>query len=169
MNWYLVDKDYINYLKSFDAKVGDVDYGESIKPYIGIVFEMNDTNYYVPISSAKAKHHSMSNSVDFLKVEVAGRLLAVINLNNMIPVPDKCLTLIKYDEVANYRHFSTNKEKVDYVYLLQLEKKFLDANEETIKEKAEKLYNKRNKNPKSNLAKRCCDFQMLEEKSKNWK
>lgn len=79
---------------------------------------MNGTNYYVPISSAKPKHNTMSNSVDFLKIESEGRLLAVINLNNMIPVTDVCLTEIKYNTIDNYRRFNSNDEKVDYIYLL---------------------------------------------------
>ena len=44
MNWYLVDGNYIDYLKSFDNKVGNVNYGSAIKPYIGVVFKMNGTN-----------------------------------------------------------------------------------------------------------------------------
>ena len=168
MNWYLVDGNYIDYLKSFDNKVGNVNYGSAIKPYIGVVFKMNGTNYYVPISSAKPKHNTMSNSVDFLKIESEGRLLAVINLNNMIPVPDACLTEIKYNTIANYRRFNSNDEKVDYIYLLQLEKKFIDAYEERIINNANKLYSKCKQFPDSNLARRCCNFALLEEKCKEW-
>ena len=151
MNWYLVNNAYIDYLKTFDVKVGDVNYGNAIKPYIGIVFQMNDTNYYVPISSPKPKHNKMSNSVDFLKVESEGRLLSVINLNNMIPVPTSCLTEIKYNTIANYRTFKDEEEKVDYIYLLQLEKEFIDNNETRILNNAKKLYEKCNKFPDSSL------------------
>ena len=35
MKWYVVDKEYITYLKQFDYKVGNVDYKDKFKPYIG--------------------------------------------------------------------------------------------------------------------------------------
>lgn len=31
MNWYVVNKDYINYLIQFDSRVGYVEYGEKLK------------------------------------------------------------------------------------------------------------------------------------------
>ena len=31
MNWYIVDKKYINYLTQFDSHVGYVEYGERLK------------------------------------------------------------------------------------------------------------------------------------------
>ena len=66
----------------------------------------------------------MSNSLDFHKLqdESTGYLYAVLNINNMIPVPDNCLTQLKYNQVESFRSFSNEKEKTDYVYLLQKEK-----------------------------------------------
>jgi hypothetical protein len=42
------------------------------------------------LSSPKAKHKKMRNSMDFTKIEVDGELLGVLNFNLMIPV-DECL------------------------------------------------------------------------------
>lgn len=50
MNWYVVDKEYINYLKQFDSRVGYVEYGERLKLHIGILLTVGEFNYYVPIS-----------------------------------------------------------------------------------------------------------------------
>lgn len=60
-------------------------------------------HYYVPISSAKPKHQRMSNSIDFHKLmdRESGYLYAILNINNMIPVPDFCVTQLKYDEIEN--------------------------------------------------------------------
>ena len=128
MNWYVVDKNYINYLVKVDKRVGYVEYGGRLKLHIGILVTVNYLNYYVPISSAKSKHHNMSNSIDFHKLidEVTGELYAVININNMIPVPDFCITQLKYDKIANFRTFLNEKEKTDYIYLLQKEKLIID-------------------------------------------
>ena len=101
MDWYVVDKKYINYLTQFDSRVGYVEYGERLKLHVGILLTIGDFHYYVPISSAKPKHQKMSNSLDFHKLhdESTGYLYAVLNINNMIPVPDNCLTQLKYNQV----------------------------------------------------------------------
>ena len=59
MNWFIVDKDYVNYLSQFDEKVGFVEYGNRLKLHVGVVFEIENFKYYVPISSAKQKHQHM--------------------------------------------------------------------------------------------------------------
>lgn len=37
MDWYVVDKKYINYLTQFDSRVGYVEYGERLKLHVGIL------------------------------------------------------------------------------------------------------------------------------------
>ncbi len=166
MDWYVVDKEYINYLKQFDSKVGYVEYGSKLKLHLGIVMKVQSLDYYVPISSPKSKHENMSNSLDFQKIqEENGQLYAVLNLNNMIPVPMNCIKQVKYDEIDLYRKFKSNKEKTDYIYLLQKEKKIIDSIQEMLYNKAKKLYAKCINNPNSALANRCCNFLLLEEKA----
>ena len=53
---YVVDKEYVSYLKKFDDKVENINYTERLKPYIWILITINEINYYVPISSVKEKH-----------------------------------------------------------------------------------------------------------------
>ena len=36
MNWYVVDKNYIQYLSHFDSHVGYAEYGERLKLHVGI-------------------------------------------------------------------------------------------------------------------------------------
>ena len=166
MDWYVVDKEYIRYLTQFDSRVGYVEYGERLKLHVGILLSIGEFYYYVPISSAKPKHHKMSNSLDFHKLqdESTKYLYAVLNINNMIPVPDSCLVQLKYDKIENFRSFSNEKEKTDYIYLLQKEKRLIDNVQETLQNKALKLYRKCIAKPDSSLAARCCNFRMLEEK-----
>lgn len=130
MNWYVVNKKYIKYLVTFDSRVGYVEYGERLKLHVGILLSVDDFHYYVPISSPKPKHKSMSNSLDFHKLldPENGYLYAVLNLNNMIPVPDSCITQLKYNQVEYFRSFKNEKEKTDYIYLLQKEKLLIDQN-----------------------------------------
>ncbi len=170
MNWYVVDKDYIRYLIQFDSRVGYVEYGEKLKLHVGVLLTVNDCRYYVPISSAKPKHQHMSNSLDFHKLQDAdtGYLYAVLNLNNMIPVPASCITQLKYNQIGQFRSFSNEKEKNDYIYLLQKEKAIIDSMQSAIQLKAEKLYAKCLRIPDSSLASRCCNFKLLEEKSRTY-
>ncbi len=107
----------------------------------------------------------MSNSLDFQKLidNETGFLYAVLNLNNMIPVPGFCVTQLKYDQVEQFRRFTSEKEKNDYIYLLQKEKNIFDGMETSLCGKAEKLYKKCIRMPDSSLASRCCDFKLLEE------
>lgn len=166
MDWYVVDKKYIKYLTQFDSRVGYVEYGDRLKLHVGILLTIGTFHYYVPISSAKPKHQKMSNSLDFHKLqdESNGYLYAVLNINNMIPVPDNCVTQLKYNQVDHFRSFKNEKEKTDYIYLLQKEKALIDKFQDILQGKALKLYQKCTVNPDSSLASRCCNFKMLEEK-----
>ncbi|MEY8426076.1 type III toxin-antitoxin system ToxN/AbiQ family toxin, partial [Lachnospiraceae bacterium 38-14] len=42
MDWYVVDKKYINYLTQFDSRVGYVEYGERLKLHVGILLTIGD-------------------------------------------------------------------------------------------------------------------------------
>ena len=86
----------------------------------------------------------------------------------MIPVPDSCITQLKYNQVGQFRSFRDEKEKNDYIYLLQKEKAIIDSMQSTIQRKAEKLYAKCLRIPGSSLASRCCNFKLLEEKSSTY-
>ena len=77
MDWFVVDKKYINYLTQFDSRVGYVEYGERLKLHVGILLTIGD-------------FHKLQD-------ESTGYLYAVLNINNMIPVPDNCLTQLKYN------------------------------------------------------------------------
>ena len=46
MDWYVVDKNYINYLTQFDSRVGYVEYGERLKLHVGILLTIGDFHYY---------------------------------------------------------------------------------------------------------------------------
>ena len=41
LKWYIADKEYINYLKKFDDKVENINYKDRLKPYLGILININ--------------------------------------------------------------------------------------------------------------------------------
>ena len=61
MDFYVINKDYVNELKRIDNLVGDVEYGaDKLKFHLGIIIKVNDNDYYVPVSSPKPKHFRMN-------------------------------------------------------------------------------------------------------------
>lgn len=79
-----VDHEYCDYLRKFDNKVCYNKGSKELRPFIGILFTVNNYEYFAPLSSPKEKHKKMKNTLDFVKID-NGKLGAV-NFNNMILV-----------------------------------------------------------------------------------
>ena len=96
-----------------------------------------------------------TEGVDFIKIKD----YAVINLNNMIPVPDS--------QIVN---IDINKEKnASYRYLLQAESREVNRQKNRIRKNAEIVYSHKKHNGVSTpLAKRTNDFDMLEKLCKEY-
>ena len=154
---YEVNADYIDYLSAYaphlfqNKKPGQ----NNERKYIGIVFQINGLDYFAPLSSFKQKHHRMKEAVDFIKVKD----YAVINLNNMFPVP---LTERKYVDIRNERD-------PHYRALLLAEYRFIKSIQEKIRKNAQNVYKiKIKEGTSSALAKRCNDFLVLEKACKEY-
>ena len=112
-------------------------------------------DYFAPLSSFKSKHLQMKESLDFIKI----KNYAVINLNNMFPVPET---------ERNYVDFSTVKDS-KYKSLLLAEYRFIKSIQDKIFRNASALYKHKITNGNSTpLAKRCNDFILLESVSKQY-
>lgn len=81
-----VNSQYCNYLRMFDDRVSYNAGDKELRPFVGVLLEINDCKYFAPLSSPKPKHLKMKNQIDFYKID-EGKLGA-INFNNMIPIPD---------------------------------------------------------------------------------
>lgn len=125
------------------------------RKYIGIVLIVNNMKYFAPLSSFKAKHERMKNGLDFIKVGD----YAVININNMFPVPDSEYTYVDIPKVKN----------LQYRKLLMTEYRIIRKLQDKIKKNATEVYkHKINKGNTTALAKRCNDFILLEEKCRQF-
>ena len=126
------------------------------RKYIGIVLIVNDMNYFAPLSSFKAKHNNMKNGLDFIKIGD----YAVININNMFPVPNGEYTYVDIPTVKDPQ----------YRKLLMTEYRIIRKLQDKIMKNAAEVYkHKINKGNTTALAKRCNNFSLLEEKSKKFK
>ena len=59
---------YCDYLRQFDKKVPYNYDKKELRPFIGVLFEVNDFKYFAPLSSPKIKHRTMKTTLDFLKI-----------------------------------------------------------------------------------------------------
>ena len=107
--------------------------------------------------------------IDFIKIMQSDRILGVLNLNNMIPIDNDNIKILKYKEIDEYRNFENDKEKRLYIVLLSSELRIINEKIEKIKSNAIKLYNEKINRPNSKISKRCCDIKLLEEKCREYK
>ena len=103
MKWYAVKKEYIDYLKKWDKKIPNVDYGNRMKCFIGVIFIKNDIEYFAPLTSFKEKFISMKNDIDFYKITnyETGKIYGAIDINNMIPIPNEMYTEITFENLES--------------------------------------------------------------------
>ena len=156
--FYEIDEQYINYLSQFsehlfkNAKITQ----KHSRKYIGILFEINEIKYFAPLSSFKPKHKRLSETIDFIKIGD----MAVINLNNMFPVPDGIF-------LPKNPNLETD---LQYKNLLNNERRIIKQKTEQIINNARSVYNHKLTNDgKLKLSQRCNDFRLLEEKCREYK
>lgn len=148
---------YCNYLRKYDKKVPYNYKRKELRPFVGVLFKVNKYKYFAPLSSPKKKHKNMRTTLDFLKIDNGN--LGAINFNNMLPVTNS--NIIKIDLDKNC--FSKTEEK--YIKLLKEQLYWLNRNDEKIFGRSKKLYDKYiDGTLNQNIAKRCCNFKLLEEK-----
>lgn len=158
IEFYEVEPKYINYLVPFaphlfhNKKPGQ----QNERKYIGVVITVRGLDYFAPLSSYKEKHKRMKESLDFLKIGD----YAVINLNNMFPVP-----------VGSYSRVNIRAEKnLQYRKLLEAEYRLIRKMQDKILKNAEEVYKHKCSNGNStSLAKRCNDFELLEKALSDYK
>jgi protein AbiQ len=156
---YKVDMKYIRNLHRIDDKVLSVSpqTGKENRVFIGIVMVCGDHKYCIPLSSPKAKHHSMRNSMDFSKIEVDGKLLGVLNFNLMIPIEEQQLQLVS-TKVAK-----RDRENIKrYKRLCEMELEWCHEHSEIVCNKANVLYQKYISGENFTGRERCLNFPKLE-------
>ena len=156
-----VHSKYCDYLRKFDNRVPYNKDKKELRPFIGIIFAINNCEYFVPLSSPKKKHLKMHNYVDFIKID--NGVLGALNINNMIP-----LNKNNYKKFDLYKKDISNEEEKYYI-LLKKQLKWLNKNKLAIKNKSLYLYNSYINNTLDiKIKERCCNDLLLEEKCKNY-
>ena len=143
--FYDVDSEYVDFLKTIDSKVPNIKYDGNNKFVCGIVFKINNIEYYAPVSHMKIQQRT--NMLIYKDEEP----ISSIRFSFMFPCP------IEY---LNQKDFSKEEEK--YQNLLRKELHYCNINREKIKKIANEVYKlgiKEKTRKKFNI----CNFLKLEE------
>lgn len=152
-----LDVDYCNYLRIYDNRVPYNFDKKILRPFVGVLFEINGCKYFAPLSSPKAKHLKMKSKIDFLRLD--NGKLGAINFNNMLPVQDCNVVVLDLDKKC------VSKEDAKYQKLLKQQIYWLNRHDERLYSRSKKLYDDYVKgNLKENVVNRCCNFPLLEQK-----
>lgn len=160
INLYEIDDDYIDYLRKFDKKVlsSKTDNRTFTRKYVGILLHNKCFKYFIPLSSYKPDvYDSMYESPSLKKI---GNM-AVLRINNMIPVIDSVIHKIDFNAETD----------INYRILLRNEYRILKTREREIRTDSRIVYYYRlnEKNKFKGLYNICCDFKLLEEKAIQYK
>ncbi len=152
---YEISPLYIKYLAQYQKHIFWSDGNKATRKYIGIVLQIDEMSYFAPLSSFKPKHKKLKESVDLIKI----RNIAVININNMVPVPNGEYHLVDIRGIKDQQ----------YRYLLQAENREINRLRDRIIKNARIVYNHKIRNGISTaLARRTNDFKQLEKKCKEY-
>lgn len=138
LNLYTMDMKYVRDLAKVDDNVMSISpqTQKQARPFVGTVVVCNERSYCIPLSSPKPEHERMRNSSDFSRIiDKGGRLIGVLNFNNMIPVDD---TVIRRIDLVP--HEGDNAETRHYKALMNDQLDWCNENRDVITRKANKLY-----------------------------
>ena len=169
--WITITEGYLDYLrKNGDHRIPYSNYGnDKFKPFFGVLFTKGDYAYVTQVSHPQPRHFKMTESVDFKKIYMPtkpDKLLCVVNLNYMFPVPIKEMIDVHYFEIEKYRSFSSKSEKSRYVFLLRKEMQSIEST--NIIEEAKKIYTNKYAFPDNPLSQRSLDYKELEKVAQKW-
>jgi protein AbiQ len=161
---YNVNMKYIRNLHRVDDNVPSVSpqAGKQTRPFLGIVVLVNGSKFCIPFTSnsdKKAKNfESMRENITFRKIrDKNGKVLAALNLNNMIPVREEYITEIDLKIRENDR-----SEIIRWKRLCLKELNWCQSNQNEIERLANELYRIYSSNEPFGKKKICLNFPALE-------
>lgn len=148
---YEINPQYINYLSPHAPHLfhNKQPSQNNNRKYIGIILQINNLDYFAPLTSFKPKHSKIKETLDFIKLKD----YAVINLNNMFPVPTNQFTYVDINKIKDPH----------YKALLRAEYRIIKTQQNRIMKNAKIIYqHKLANNNSTKLSQRCNDFSKLE-------
>lgn len=177
-----IEQDYLKYMNSICPEIYYKAANYDNKLYLGILLNHDNSEYVIPLTSAKEKHKNWKNveSDRFLIYENSDRvvfsknavckknddgtvkhILAAIDLKKMFPVVEGVYTKVDFIIGKN-----DSVETINYKNLLNKEFSFCVGILNQILQKAAKIYDRQMNTGK--VIPFCCNFKLLEERCKEW-
>ena len=161
---YNVNLKYIRNLHSVDNHVPSISpqIGKQNRPFLGVVVMVNSAKYCIPLSSNSARKNknldSMRENITFRKIrDKDGKILAALNLNNMIPIRDEYIVPI------NLKIKTTDSISIkQWKKLCAKELDWCQANSDEIERLANELYRRYCSGEFFQKRKICLNFPALE-------
>lgn len=165
---YSVSDRYIEYLRAENSNVysNKVENRVHTRKYVGVVIEIADYKYYIPMSSPKNTDYQMAGGQKVIKKSIVPiirivvknskgekELKGTLRISHMIPVPESELELFDLD----------NEMDMEYKDLVQNEVIFIRKNYKKIISNAQLLYKqKKNGDQTAGYVKTALDYISLE-------
>ena len=150
LSFYDIDKDYVKYLQKEEmnerdfTKVPNIEYPGNLPKFTcGVVLDVHEYKYYVPVSSYKMQ--KPDNILINIESERYNKVKGALRFNYMFSVPDECI---------KERIIADDPNKI----LLNLEWKFCNENEIRIRNKAKQTYSKVINKVNPSIVNNSCDF-----------
>ena len=147
LKFYDVDINYTNYLKRYEPKIPNINYHTNNKFLCGIVLNIQQCNYYVPVSHITKRFKSSFIILD------NGQPISSLRFSFMFPCPNQQIT------EKTFENYDTDK----YIRLLDKELKYCNLHYQQILSKANLIYNY-SKNSYNREKYNLCNFALLEQK-----
>ena len=168
---YNVNIKYIRNLHKVDDNVPSVSpqIGKQARPFLGIVVLINGSKFCIPFTSNSSRKNKnfeyMRENITFRKIcDKDGKVLAALNLNNMIPVQEKYITEI----VLQFRPTDTPELK-RWKKLCIKELDRCQSHQDEIERLANELYRIYTSNEPFGKRKICLNFPALEKECNKMK
>ena len=161
LNFYTVPLNYVEYLKQSEiasrgfSRVPNMDYGNQRKQKFlcGIVLQIHEKDYYVPVTSFKEQKPD-----NFLIRAANGEVVGSLRFNYMFPVPKQIVT---------ERSIVAEPDRA-YRALLAQELAYCQRNQDEIRRLAARTYRRVIGGYNPGLVANSCDFLLLEQASLNY-
>lgn len=162
LKFYIIPDDYVKNLQKVETSsrgfscVPNLDYGKNRKQKFvcGVVFKINNYDYFAPITSYKTKKPD-----NFLIYDEKGKkVLSSLRFNFMFPVPFQIASVYQFNNISDDKYRS----------LVLQEYHFCKKNQNVIRHLAERTYKRVLLGKNKGLVKNSCDFKLLETAYKDY-
>ncbi|MCM1048055.1 MAG: type III toxin-antitoxin system ToxN/AbiQ family toxin [Clostridiales bacterium] len=161
LDFYYVSSDYLEFLKEREKAVRgftcipNTEYASgNTKFFYGTVLQINDINFFVPVSS---KLHYKQDDMLIKGKDKKSSYLGTLRFRYMVPVPSNCLSLLVRDALSSVQGERVRKELA-----------FCRRNRDKIAKQANVTYERVVNRVEPGLVRNSCDFKLLESAYMEW-